>query len=384
MPSLADLEEASNRSKLTQDNATDSKAISVKNEKFDTISVKNEKPDTISVKIEQQEPKNINQNATVDSKANIQQTSPTSVQFDKPNGLSIDQLLDYINVSNKERKDGSQHVTPPYSPPSQGLDDFEKQRIKEKKMKKNYLKKKAKQATLEHKDRPTTAIDEMEFDSLLDSYTKVQEKKKRKQQPDHSKPTDIMDVASEILGRPIKKPMLKHPQKQRQHNTQNNSKQKKKNIKKEWIPEKVCVFWQGGHCKDGDKCTFKHEGKQNIKLCQFIQSQSCEKGIHCEFSHDLKSEPCRFYFVDSCTAEDDCSYYHGELTEDMKTKLHRMTGHCRFFHFKGYCNAGDMCPFSHKPITDQEELKKLEDSITPCKYFKAGKCSAGNECFYNH
>jgi hypothetical protein len=89
--------------------------------------------------------------------------------------VSIDDLLNYINVSNEERRDAS-HVTPPYSPPSHGLGDFEKRKIKEKKTKKNRRKRMAKQATIKHNDRPLESVDDMEFDSLLDSYTQVQQK----------------------------------------------------------------------------------------------------------------------------------------------------------------------------------------------------------------
>jgi hypothetical protein len=97
-----------------------------------------------------------------------------SLQNSQPS-VSIDDLLNYINVSNEERRDAS-HVTPPYSPPSHDLGDFEKRKIKEKKTKKNRRKRMAKQATIKHNDRPLASVDDMEFDSLLDSYTQVQQK----------------------------------------------------------------------------------------------------------------------------------------------------------------------------------------------------------------
>ncbi|ORZ06892.1 hypothetical protein BCR42DRAFT_336693, partial [Absidia repens] len=146
-----------------------------------------------------------------------------------------------------------------------------------------------------------------------------------------------------------------------------------------------CRYYARGNCEQGDTCTFKHDGKQNLTLCKFYKSGSCENGAECSFSHDLELEPCRFFFVrGSCDAGEHCPFSHAPLTDDSRKELHKMTGPCRFYHFKGYCSQGNECLFAHTEIPD-DKRHELELTLTPCKYFHTQQvCPKGKDCFYLH
>ncbi|KAG2230723.1 hypothetical protein INT48_004776 [Thamnidium elegans] len=164
----------------------------------------------------------------------------------------------------------------------------------------------------------------------------------------------------------------------------NNKNQKK------FVPTVVCSYFLKGFCKQGDACTFKHEGEPapppTLKtVCQFFKTGSCNQGAECLYSHDLKIEPCRFFHLKgTCEQEDRCPYSHEPLTEDGLNRLRALTGPCRFFHFKGYCNTGDACLFSHAEASE-EEKKVVESNILACRFFHITKnCKEGDNCFYLH
>ncbi|RCH83759.1 hypothetical protein CU097_003386 [Rhizopus azygosporus] len=274
-----------------------------------------------------------------------------------------------------------------------------------------------------HRDTPKEEED-VDFDTEMDRYfqatTNAKKKQEEKREPislheqkDTSaqkcspKKRSMEEVAYEILGKPIKK--LKQQQQQKQKQTQPK---KAPQPKKEFVPLVPCKYYAQGYCKDGDKCTFKHdntndpevcplwvkgkckndelcrfkhEGPRDIKICQFYKTQSCTKGDACPFSHDLKLEPCRFYHIQKvCEQGDKCPYSHEALTDESLQRLRQLTGPCRFWQFKGYCVTGDQCLFAHDDISE-EERKKLESTITPCIYYHIkGECRSGDDCFYLH
>ncbi|CAO3590310.1 unnamed protein product [Absidia cylindrospora] len=211
----------------------------------------------------------------------------------------------------------------------------------------------------------------------------------------------MTDIAHDILGKARKQP---HQQKQGQNHQRNrsgqhqgpsnqqkqhisslNSNNNKKTPTGPFIPTITCRYYARGNCEQGDNCTFKHDGKQNLTLCKFYKSGSCENGAECSFSHDLELEPCRFFFVrGSCDAGEHCPFSHAPLTDDSRKELHKMTGPCRFYHFKGFCSQGDECLFAHTEIPD-DKRNELELTLTPCKYFHTQQvCPKGKNCFYLH
>ncbi|CAO3682314.1 unnamed protein product [Rhizopus microsporus] len=279
-----------------------------------------------------------------------------------------------------------------------------------------------------HRDTPKEEED-VDFDTEMDRYFQATTNAQKKQEEEktgsiishekkdtlaqkHSpKKRSMEEVAYEILGKPIKK--LKQQQQQQQQQKQKQIQPKKApQPKKEFVPLVPCKYYAQGYCKDGDKCTFKHdntndpevcplwvkgkckndelcrfkhEGPRDIKICQFYKTQSCTKGDACPFSHDLKLEPCRFYHIQKvCEQGDKCPYSHEALTDESLQRLRQLTGPCRFWQFKGYCVTGDQCLFAHDDISE-EERKKLESTITPCIYYHIkGECRSGDDCFYLH
>ncbi|KAL9545845.1 hypothetical protein MBANPS3_006956 [Mucor bainieri] len=194
----------------------------------------------------------------------------------------------------------------------------------------------------------------------------------------------LEDVARQIIGAP--KPM------KRPNDNKASQQNKRQKTKKEFVPLITCRFFANGHCSNGDACTFKHDKdavvvRDNPKkkiVCEFFKTGSCFKLDACPFSHDLKLEPCRFFHLNNNCKEANCPYSHDPLNDDMLTKLHKLTGPCRYYHFKGVCNQGDHCPFSHDDV-GKAELEKVEASIHLCTFYHLeGACAKGDDCFYLH
>ena len=143
----------------------------------------------------------------------------------------------------------------------------------------------------------------------------------------------------------------------------------KNNKNKNKTPEQVCLNFQAGKCKLGEKCPNYHPSK----ACwdELKQPNSCPRGIDCTFSHnplalhvqrtsqEVPSPPapmtppvtdsdagsssasgsnvCRDFQKGSCPRKN-CKLYHPPPSKP-----------CHFeFNKKGSCNNGLMCRFSHQ------------------------------------
>ncbi|GAA5805667.1 hypothetical protein HPULCUR_011190 [Helicostylum pulchrum] len=263
-------------------------------------------------------------------------------------------------------------------------------KVPKKRQRKN---KAAKRASKNHKDYPKET-GELDFDTLLKYHEEASNKQKQStpnnkkavnKKPVHSQTTHVSPIVSQVAN------VSTVPQQQKQQR-QDKPKLENKNNKnnKKFVPTVLCNYFLKGFCKQGDNCTFKHEGEPAPPptintVCQFFKTGSCNQGEECNFSHDLKLEPCRFFHMQgSCEQEDRCPYSHEPLNEDRLTRLRALTGPCRFFHFKGYCNTGDACLFSHNEASE-EEKKAVESNILACRYYHINKsCKKGDDCFYLH
>ncbi|KAG1466115.1 hypothetical protein G6F56_004754 [Rhizopus delemar] len=393
----------------------------------------------------EQEKVRLNEPTTIPAEKDTQEKPLSDNDF-------IASILDQVTSGMKSRNSFTptpptvSPIVPPIVPPKQIKNNTEtqrfspyegdmKQRTKKKnrnktmKEKRQHLQKKASTPSIAYLDTPSQ-IKETDFDDEMDGYFAASQAKQTsvKQTPvnhaqakqtqakqthvpvmnrvpitkrteGNNQKMTIEDVAGQILGTTVKKKSI--------WKNRNN----KFEPKKPFVPLIRCTFFDQGYCKDGDKCTFKHdtsndppvcplwkkgkcihgdlcrfkhEGPRDIKICQFYKSNSCSKGNDCPFSHELSAEPCRFFHLQKTCEQESCPYSHEELTTETLGMLRKLTGPCRFWQFKGFCVTGDACLFSHDDVSE-EERKKLESTITPCIYYHVkGGCRSGDECFYLH
>ncbi|CEG83586.1 hypothetical protein RMATCC62417_17484 [Rhizopus microsporus] len=194
---------------------------------------------------------------------------------------------------------------------------------KKKRSRKNKKKKNKVIPEVVHRDTPKEEED-VDFDTEMDRYfqatTNAQKKQEEKTEPISSheqkdtsalkyspKKRSMEEVAYEILGKPIKK--LKQQQQQKQKQTQSK---KAPQPKKEFVPLVPCKYYGQGYCKDGDKCTFKHDNTNDPEVCPLWVKGKCKNDELCRFKHegprDIKI--CQFYKTQSCTKGDACPFSH--------------------------------------------------------------------------
>ncbi|KAJ2960696.1 hypothetical protein NQZ79_g3976 [Umbelopsis isabellina] len=230
-----------------------------------------------------------------------------------------------------------------------------------------------------------------DFDMLLKAHEKPrQTDNARKTERETTGPSDIQDIALNILGK--SKPHKGNKNNKRKQATdrdkaydQQKTKTRKVQEKTPFVPKVACKYWQAGYCINGDKCTFLHAGekKSNVPVCRHFIVGACKKGDLCPYSHDLKQEACRHFHVKGiCTTGDDCPYAHEDATPAALAAMSSKNTPCRFYHLKGFCNSGDACLYSHGNQSTKR-LSELKESET-CKYFLAGHCTAGAECLFSH
>ncbi|KAG2176313.1 hypothetical protein INT43_005547 [Umbelopsis isabellina] len=230
-----------------------------------------------------------------------------------------------------------------------------------------------------------------DFDMLLKAHEKpIQSDNARNPESENTGPSDIQDIALNILGKSKSYKANKNNKRKQATDRdkkydQQKSKTRKVQEKTPFIPKVACKYWAAGYCISGDKCTFLHTGekKSNVPVCRHFIVGACKKGDLCPYSHDLKQEACRHFHVKGiCATGEDCPYAHEDASPAALAAMSSKNTPCRFYHLKGFCNSGDACLYSHGNQSTKR-LSELKESET-CKYFLAGKCHNGTECLFSH
>lgn len=249
-----------------------------------------------------------------------------------------------------------------------------------------------------------TTDDFDDFDSLLraheqpaakPSHTNPKQQEIRKPQREDEASGNLEDLAFKILGR--KKPDHDKYKAKRKGGSQtedgnepkdtSHRKKYKPEEKKKFEPKLACTYWEAGHCKNGDKCTFSHAGEKGdykkTQLCRHILTGSCVQGDLCPYSHDTKLMACRHYYVKGiCLLGEECAFAHEDATPKAISMMKANNTPCRFYHLKGYCTSGDDCLYSHAN-QPKERLTRMKESEI-CKFILSGHCASGDACLYSH
>eukprot|EP01038_Epipyxis_sp_PR26KG_P007628 gene7628-10385_t len=232
-----------------------------------------------------------------------------------------------------------------------------------------------------------------------------------------------------------------------------------------YLNRNLCKYFSQGMCKKENLCPFRHDyspsGSKVIigniplvpssmqKVCSFYQLGHCVRGLQCKFEHSTTSsadsysfkmqsdiQPCKYFSSTGyCQRGDSCLFLHNSLVEadstvikypeisschnsfflensiDINAKVDNVitVPTYRFFVNYGRCERGDSCRYLHTesciilndkmanenvnakfakfcndgfPSSDQLEAAA---NIPVCRYFfSKGKCQRGEHCLYSH